>query len=231
MRSNPTRSAFIIIDMENGFISPESAHCIAGARATVPACGRALEAARRKGIPVFFVKRIYRGDGSDVELTRYEGWQSGGRAMRPASRGLNGADVPEELRPQPGDYTIIKPRWSAFFGTELDLILRRLGVRTVILAGTTTPNCVRTTCYDANALDYNVVVVEDCCSSQTAEIQRANIADMARMGALIMSESEFESYNETTVEDMAEVIREREARNGFIPEPFDEHSAGWPDLW
>ena len=69
--------------------------------------------------------------------------------MRPASRGLNGADVPEELRPQPGDYTIIKPRWSAFFGTELDLILRRLGVRTVILAGTTTPNCVRTTCYDA----------------------------------------------------------------------------------
>ena len=85
MRSPPTRSAFIIIDMENGFISPESAHCIAGARATVPACGRALEAARRKGIPVFFVKRIYRGDGSDVELTRYEGWQSGGRAMRPAS--------------------------------------------------------------------------------------------------------------------------------------------------
>ena len=217
MRSNPTRSAFIIIDMENGFISPESAHCIAGARATVPACGRALEAARKKGIPVFFVKRIYRGDGSDVELTRYEGWQSGGRAMRPASRGLNGADVPEELRPQPGDYTIIKPRWSAFFGTELDLILRRLGVRT--------------TCYDANALDYNVVLVEDCCSSQTEDIQRANIADMARMGALIMSESEFESYDETTVEDMAEVIREREARNGFMPEPFDEHSAGWPDLW
>ena len=151
--------------------------------------------------------------------------------MRPASRGLNGADVPEELRPQPGDYTIIKPRWSAFFGTELDLILRRLGVRTVILAGTTTPNCVRTTCYDANALDYNVVVVEDCCSSQTEDIQRANIADMARMGALIMSESEFESYDETTVEDMAEVIRERESRNGFMPEPFDEHSAGWPDLW
>ncbi|MFR3921291.1 MAG: cysteine hydrolase family protein [Dysosmobacter welbionis] len=42
-------------------------------------------------------------------------------------------------RPQPGDYTIIKPRWSAFFQTELDLILRRLDVRTVILTGTTTP--------------------------------------------------------------------------------------------
>ena len=68
MRSNPTRSAFIIIDMENGFISPESVHCIAGARATVPACGRALEAARRKGRPVFFVKRIYRGDGSDEQF-------------------------------------------------------------------------------------------------------------------------------------------------------------------
>mgnify|MGYP001725567083 CR=1 FL=1 len=86
----------------------------------------------------------------------------------------------------------------------------------MILAGTTTPNCVRTTCYDANALDYNVVVVEDCCSSQTEDIQRANIADMARMGALIMSESEFESYDETTVEDMAEVIREREARRSRL---------------
>lgn len=231
MRPNPTRSAFIIIDMENGFISPESAHCIAGARATVPACGRAIRAARSKGIPVFFVKRIYRADGSDVELTRYEGWQSGGRAMRPASRGLNGADVPDELRPMPGDYTIIKPRWSAFFGTELDLILRRLGVRTVILTGTTTPNCVRTTCYDANALDYNVVVIEDCCSSQTEDIQRANIADMARMGAFIMSESEFEKYDEGTVADMAEIIRRREENNGFMPEPFDEHTDGWPDLW
>lgn len=207
---NPTKSAFILIDMENGFLTPDSAHCIAGAAATVPACAAAIRTAREKKIPVFFVKRIYRADGSDVECTRYAQWVQGGRSMAP---GTAGADEPEALRPQPGDYTIIKPRWSAFFQTELDLILRRLGVRTVILAGTTTPNCIRTTCYDANALDYNVVVLSDCTSSQTEEIQRANLEDMARMGAHILSSREFLDYNEATIPDLASGIRAQIEQN------------------
>lgn len=201
---NPTKSAFILIDMEQGFIDPSSAHCIKGAAATVPACEKAIQTARQKGIPVFFVKRIYREDGSDVECTRYQSWVAGGRSMSPDSFG---AQEPESLRPQPGDYTIIKPRWSAFFQTELDLILRRLDIRTVILAGTTTPNCIRTTCYDANALDYNVVVLSDCTSSQTEEIQQANLDDMKRMGAFIIDSCAFEKYDKTTVSDLAACIR------------------------
>ncbi len=226
---NTTRSALILIDMENGFIDPASAHCIRNAAATVPACCRAVQAARRKGIPVFFVKRIYRANGSDVEMTRYQGWKEGGRAMAPASEGCSSAEAPEGLRPQPGDYSIIKPRWSAFFHTELDLILRRLGVRTVILAGTTTPNCVRTTAYDANALEYNVVVLEDCCSSQTEEIQRVNIEDMARMGAVILSSAQFEDYDQNTVPDLSEAIRGEVYGCGLAPEPFGPH--GWTDRW
>ena len=72
------------------------------------------------------------------------------------------------------DYRIVKPRFSGFFGTPLDLILRRLGVDTVILAGTTTPNCIRTSCYDALSLDYDAIVLSDCTSSVTEEVQRAN---------------------------------------------------------
>ena len=127
--------------------------------------------------------------------------------MGAASTGSNSIEAPQGLEPQTGDYTIIKPRWSAFFQTELDLILRRLGIRTVILAGTTTPNCIRTTCYDANALDYNVVVLTDCTSSNTTEIQRVNLEDMHRMGAVLMTAQEFESYSENTVEDIQEKIR------------------------
>ncbi len=201
---NPTKSAFILIDMEQGFIDPASAHCIKGAAATVPTCEKAIQMSRQKGIPIFFVKRVYRENGSDVECTRYQSWIAGGRSMAPGSYG---AQEPESLRPQPGDYTIIKPRWSAFFQTELDLILRRLGIRTVILAGTTTPNCIRTTCYDANALDYNVVILSDCTSSQTEEIQQANLADMERMGALVINTCEFEHYGEKTVLDLAASIR------------------------
>ena len=121
--------------------------------------------------------------------------------------GTYGTREPEPLKPRPGDYTIIKPRWSAFFQTELDLLLRRLGIRSVILAGTTTPNCIKTTCYDANALDYNVVVLSDCTSSQTEEIQRVNLEDMDRMGAAIMDTKTLESYGPDTVTDWAEKIR------------------------
>lgn len=200
---NYTQSALILIDMERGFIDREFIHCIAQAEATIPACIRALEIARSKHIPIFFVKRQYRADGSDVECTRYASWVKGGRSMRP---GTEGAEEPCGLAPQAGDYSIIKPRWSAFFGTELDLILRRLGVRRVILAGTTTPNCIRTTCYDANSLDYNVVILTDCTSSQTEEIQQANLADMERMGAILMDTAAFECYDESTVPDLAAVI-------------------------
>lgn len=205
---NTTRSAFIIIDMENGFIDPDSPLCITGAAATVPALASAAEAAREKGIPVFYVKRIYRADGSDVENTRYECWRSAENVLAPASAGPCSIEEPAALAPHPEDYIIIKPRFSAFFQTELDLILRRLGIRNIILTGTTTPNCIRTTAYDGISLDYNVIALEDCCSSQTPEIQRANMDDMARIGVTVMSSEEFAaSYDADTVPDLSEKIR------------------------
>ena len=191
MRPNPTRSALILIDIENGFVDHRGGHCIQGAQATVPACARALDLARSKGIPVFFVKRIYRADGSDVELTRRQVWARGGKPLTPGSTGPLSVENPPEFGRASGDYEIIKPRYSAFFQTPLDLLLRRLGVDTVVLTGTTTPNCIRTTCYDAISLDYRVVVVEDCCSSNTEAIQQANMLDMGNVGAEVCSAAEF----------------------------------------
>ena len=146
--------------------------------------------------------------------------------MTPGSAGDKSAQAAEGLRPQPGDYTIIKPRWSAFFQTELDLILRRLGVRTVIVTGTTTPNCIRTTVYDANALDYNTVVLSDCCSSRSEAVQQANLEDMACVGTHIMTAREFEDYNETTVPDPLDAIRADQVSCGLPPEVFRETEEG-----
>lgn len=182
------RTALIIIDMEKAFVEPGAAHCIAGAKATVPACNMAASAAREAGIPVFWVKRIYRQDGSDVEFTRLPAWEGGGRTLGPSSTGLNSIEEPEGLVRKPEDYVIIKPRWSAFFQTELDLILRRKKIDTLIVIGTTTPNCVRTTCYDAISLDYRTIVLEQCCSSNTKEIQQANMTDMANVGIEIVKD-------------------------------------------
>ena len=211
------KTALIVIDMENAFIDPESPLCIRNALATVPACGRVIRKARERNIPVFFVNRIYRRNGSDVEFTRYQSWYDGGRYLAPDSTGPLSIDVPVEFKPQPGDYTIVKPRFSAFFQTELDLILRRLGVTTVILTGTTTPNCIRTTCYDGISMDYNILIIEDCCSSNTEEIQRVNMEDMARVGAVITSAEEFlqEGF---VIYDYAEEIRRRVQEDETAPE-------------
>lgn len=206
MTVSDKRCALIVIDMQNGFLDPASAHCIAGARATVPACAAVIADCRRRGIPVFFVTRVYRADGSDVEHTRYFSWLSGGKAMSPGCPAAISAAMPEAFGLCERDYHIIKPRFSAFFQTELDLMLRRLGIDTVILAGTTTPNCIRTTCYDALSLEYNVAVLSDCTSSVTPEIQAANLLDMRNIGAQILSSAEFLAG--AGIEDCAGAVRQ-----------------------
>jgi len=210
-------TALVVIDMENAFIDPASPLCIKNALATVPACGKVIRKARERKIPVFFVNRIYRKNGSDVEFTRYQSWFDGGRYLAPGSTGPLSIDVPAEFKPAEGDYCIIKPRFSAFFQTELDLILRRLGIRTVILTGTTTPNCIRTTCYDGLSLDYNILIIEDCCSSNTDEIQRVNMEDMARVGAVITTADDFLKDN-YIVTDYAAEIQKKVQEDETVPE-------------
>lgn len=185
------KQALLVIDMQNGFLDPASPLCIRDARATVPACARVIAACRRADIPVIFVNRAYRADGSDVEHTRRKVWEEGGKPLTPGSTGPLSVENPPELGRRIEDYVIIKPRYSAFFQTSLDLLLRRLGVDTVILIGTTTPNCIRTTCYDAIALDYNVTILSDCCSSNTAGIQQSNLRDMGNIGAEIWTSGSF----------------------------------------
>lgn len=211
------QTALVVIDMENAFIDPTSPLCIKNALATVPTCGKVIEKARDRKIPVFFVNRIYRKNGSDVEFTRYQSWYDGNRYLAPGSTGPLSIDVPVEFKPKEGDYCIVKPRFSAFFQTELDLILRRLGARTVILTGTTTPNCIRTSCYDGLSLDYNILIIEDCCSSNTEEIQRVNMEDMARVGAVITSADDF-LQDDFAVEDYAMEIQKRVQADETAPE-------------
>ena len=211
------KMALVVIDMENAFIDAESPLCIRNALATVPACGKVIEKARERKIPVFFVNRVYRKNGSDVEFTRYQSWYDGGRYLSPDSTGPLSIDVPVEFKPKEGDYTLIKPRFSAFFQTELDLILRRLGTRTVILTGTTTPNCIRTTCYDGLSLDYNILIIEDCCSSNTEEIQRVNVEDMARVGAVLTTAEEFLA-DDFVCQDYAGEIQEKVQKEETAPE-------------
>ena len=184
-------TALLVIDMQNGFIHEKSSLFIDGAPATVPACAKVIGGCRERGIPVFFVTRAYASDGSDVEHTRRVAWEAGGKPLSPGCAKEISVEMPEAFGKDERDYHIVKPRYSAFFATELDLVLRRLGVRKVVLSGTTTPNCIRTICYDAISLDYEVIVLSDCTSSKTLEIQESNLRDMKNVGAEIMDSETF----------------------------------------
>lgn len=185
----PARAAFLLIDMQNGFIDAASPLCIAGAAATVPACARALAAARAHGLAVFHVRRAYAADGSDVEAVRWETWAEGGRPLSAADPAS--LDCPPELSPAPGEPVIMKPSWSAFFGTDLAATMRQQGIGTIVLAGTTTPNCVRSTAYDGLALGFNVAVLRDATSSRSPEVQEANLADMEAVGIQLIFTDDF----------------------------------------
>lgn len=173
------RPALLIIDMQNDFVLPDAPLCVRGAAPTVPVIRRLLMQAREASIPVCHIVRCHNRDGSDVEKMRQPLFTDGPGVCVPGS---DGARIVPALLPLANEYIIFKRRFSAFFHTELDLLLRRLGVDSLILAGTQYPNCIRSTAVDGMSLDYDVTVVTDACSAQTPDVAAANIRDMQNMG-------------------------------------------------
>ena len=137
------KQALIMIDMQRGFLDSASPLCIPSAEATVPACAALIDRCHEAGVPVIYAVRHYRADGTDVEKPRAAAWAAGGKPLSEDCAAHLSDAFPSAFTVLPQDYVLVKPRFSAFFHTSLDLILRRLSVQTVLLAGTTTPNVLR----------------------------------------------------------------------------------------
>ncbi len=180
-------NVIVVIDMENDFVLPGAPMRVEGAYATLPAIKRFLDYGRSKDWAVIYIYRIHRISGADAELFRRHFFEEGHPFC---IAGTEGAAIPDEIAPQPGDYTVTKQRFSAFFGTDLDIILRGLGTKNVYLTGTQYPNCVRSTAVDSMSLDYNTVVVTDCCSAASQAVAEANITDLRNMGIPCVDSSE-----------------------------------------
>lgn len=180
-------NVILVIDMENDFVLPDSLMRIPGAYATLPAIKKFLEFGRANDWAVIYIYRIHRPSGVDAELFRRHFFEEGHPFC---IAGTKGAAIPDEIAPQPGDYTVTKQRFSAFFGTDLDIILRGLGAKNVYLTGTQYPNCVRSTAVDSMGLDYNTIVVTDCCSAASEDVANANIFDMKNMGIACIPSSQ-----------------------------------------
>jgi nicotinamidase-related amidase len=173
-----SKAALLIIDMQNDFVLEGAPLQVQNAEKIIGPVKRALEAFRKHDLPVFHVVRVHRKDGSDVEIFRREIFNKTPFAVE----GTPGAKVIADLEPQNREYVIEKIRMSAFMQTELDLMLRSLAVDTIFVCGIQTPNCIRTTVFDAFALNYRTYLIEDAVAAQSDEIHRANCRDMAAIG-------------------------------------------------
>jgi len=182
------RYALLIIDMQNDFVMPGSPMRVIGAKATVPVIAKLLKNFRDLKLPIFHCIREYRPDGSDIEITRLANFIEHTKGLVP---GTKGCEIVEELRPRPGEYKIIKNRFSAFMNTELDFMLRRLDVNHVIICGTQYPSCIRATAFYATCYGYYASVITDATSAKSPEIAESNIRDMKDVGIDCTDSSEF----------------------------------------
>jgi len=169
--------------MQNDFVLPDGLLCVAGAQATITAIAHAADWFRARGWPVVYVVREHAADGSDVERTRL-GLFRRHPFLVPGTRGC---EIVSGLEPRPGDLRIVKKRWSAFMHTELDWVLRRMGIERIAVSGTQIPNCLRATLFDAVCHGYEAVLLTDASSAQTPEVARHNLDDLRQIGVECLS--------------------------------------------
>src|SRR5438046_7631939 len=136
---DPKKTAMIVVDMQNDFVASGAAMETPAARAVVPKLADALKICRDAGIKVIYTAHVHRRDGCDMGLFDDLHPPIANRAA--LVDGTPGVDIYPELAPAPGEHVIKKHRYSGFYGTYLDIILREWGIDTVIISGTTTETC------------------------------------------------------------------------------------------
>lgn len=155
-----TRRSLIIIDLLNDYLDRWDAK---KADDLIRHTNRLAKAFREAGLPVIWVGQSFKPDLSDAFLEMRD------NGIHVVIEGARGAEFHSGLDRQAGDITIIKKRYSAFFGTALEDILARGGVDEVTLCGINTHACIRMTAIDAYQRDIRVVLAEECIDSYNKE--------------------------------------------------------------
>jgi biuret amidohydrolase len=160
------RSALLVVDIQRGGAAPieeSGIRVMDGYMEMAATAERIVSAARAAVMPVIFIQELHRPSGVDFgrELDGEEGIH--------CVEGAPGTDLWPTLRPAADDYYVSKRRYSGFFGTDLDILLKGLAVDTLVLIGSLTDVCIHYTFVDAHQRDFHVRVIEDCVIGSTVE--------------------------------------------------------------
>ena len=193
---DPRHTALVVIDMQNDFCHEDGAKARDGAdvshvQAVVPALQSLLDGAHEAGVPVIFTQAWHNEwNDSEVRLERHVD------ATPNCMEGTWGAEF-YGVFPGPMDYVVRKARYSAFVGTDFDLVLRNRGMRSLLLTGTATSGCVESTARDGYMLDYYIVVADDCCAQGSQERHAASLRAMdGSVGVLASSKDVLSAWAE-----------------------------------
>jgi nicotinamidase-related amidase len=192
LRGAKVKPALIIIDMQKDFQVPGGLCYDKDSQIRWEPVTRnikkLLEVFRSKKLPVIHVVTIHRQDYSDVEIGELSGAQTmpGMTFNHPYLHpcgfiGTTGAEVIDELKPKENETIVVKKRYSGFFNTDLDMVLRRKSIDTLFITGGDADCCVRFTSADAYFRDYNVIVVTDCVQSDTKAEYDAAIHNIRKL--------------------------------------------------
>lgn len=194
--ANTDTIAVLMIDMQRDFLEQGGFGAMLGndvsvLRSTIEPCGRLLAAARSQGLLVIHTREGHRPDLSDAPASKLA---RGGLSCGIGDKGPSGSrimirgeafhDIIPELYPIPGEPVIDKPGKGAFYQTDLELMLRNRGIKTLIVAGVTTEVCVHTTVREANDRGFECLVVSDCVGSYFPEFQRVALEMIKAQGGI-----------------------------------------------
>lgn len=181
------KKAVLVIDMQRDFIDEGAPIECPGGRETIEPIRQLLTLARQKKVPIIYTQEAHRAEKVDFGLElAYE-------EPEHCLEGTPGIEIIPAVSPQPGDFLIVKRRYSGFFATDLDLLLRGLEVDTLILVGVATDVCVRATAQDAQQLNYRVIVPEECVAGTSVEQHQAALRNIAYIFGKVMPLSQVTS--------------------------------------
>jgi ureidoacrylate peracid hydrolase len=196
----PPHTALVIIDMQNDFcevggLMADEGVDLQPVQEMAKQVMTVLDAARRVGVLVVFVRNVYSTESNwylsdpwlEVASRRYSGESYTQRDACPPDSWK--ADFYGDVRPLPSDPVVTKHRYSAFYSTDLDLILRNHGIRTVVMVGVATNVCVETSVREAFVRDYYVVVPHDATAAYSPDAYEASLRNVAmHFGQVVAAE-------------------------------------------
>jgi nicotinamidase-related amidase len=154
VKLDPLSTALVVVDMQVDFVSPKGKLCVPEAKKTIPAIRLLIDRARKAKVTIIFTQDWHRADDPEFII-----WPSH------AVGGTRGARVIPQLKPLPKDYFIPKRTYDAFFGTDLDILLRQKGIRNLVITGTVANICVLHTAGSARLRGYKIFVPADAISA------------------------------------------------------------------